>query len=80
MKREELESFLLANGWTRDSFGHFHKGEYRMKMQDKSVRYERGYHTEATQYIKAEKRWMRIRSGYYGKLSIVDGKIAGLTP
>ena len=79
MKREELAAFLVSAGWTIDRFGHYHKGEYRFKFQKTSVRYEKGYHTSDTEYSKGEKRWLPVRSGYYSKLSIKDGKLSGMT-
>jgi len=79
MSREEFEQWAEKNGWKRDRFGHYHKGDLRLKLQAKTVRLERSHRTEDTQYRKGEKRWIRIRSGYYGKLSLsAENKLIGL--
>jgi len=78
MKPEDLVAYLLSKGYVVDSYGHYHKGEYRFKFQKTSVRYERSYRTPDTEYSKGEKRWIPVVSGYFKNLSIVDGKISGL--
>lgn len=85
MKRYELEQHLQDSGWNIDRFGHYHKtlqnGDLcRMKLQTRSVRYEKRITHAATQYSKAENAWVRLYSGYYGKLSISnDFKLSGMT-
>jgi hypothetical protein len=78
MKKEDLAAYLVQHGWTKDRFGHYHKGEYRFKFQKISVRLEKGYHTADTEYSKGEKRWLPVRSAYLKDLSIKDDKIHGL--
>lgn len=78
MTPEQVEEFLKNAGWIQDRYGHFHKNEYRIKFQSKSIRLEKSFNTTETAYSKSEKRWVRLRSNYFGKLSIVDGKLAGL--
>ena len=77
MTRIELENWLSGRGYIRDQFGHYHKTlngiDYRFKMQDNSVRYERQAR------IIDHNEWLRIKSGYYKNLSITeDGKLAGI--
>lgn len=79
MTQTELVTHLQSTGWTVDSYGHYHKGERRMKLQQNSVRYERSYRTTATAWSKSKLEWIRIKSGYYKDLSVVDGLLAGLT-
>ena len=43
MKREEFEAHLKANGWKRDAHGHYHKGEYRFHMRDRTVSFQNSY-------------------------------------
>ncbi len=79
MKPDELRTFLTETGWQPDKFGHYHRGEYRFKFQQTSVRLERSYQTSDTQYSKGEKRWLRLRSAYFSQLEIKEGKLSGLT-
>lgn len=79
MTKLQLAQYLIGKGWTQDRFGHFHKGEYRIKVQARSVRLEKWYRTEASAYSRSEKRYIRLRSGYLSKLFIGDqGKLCGL--
>lgn len=79
MTKQEFVDWAKKDGWEQDRFGHFHKGEYRLKVQDRSVRWEKMYRTSASQYNKSEKRYVRIRSGFYSKLSVSpDGTLLGL--
>lgn len=61
MKREEVESYLVSIGWIRDRWGHYRNGAYRIRLQSKTVRYE---------VAGTNGGWVRLRSAYYGKLSI----------
>lgn len=71
MKREELEKHLTSIGWTKDAYGHFKSpdGQYRMKFQATSVRFERKVQ------LSAGPEWRRVKSNYYSKMSVVNGKI-----
>lgn len=74
MKREELEKWFEAHGWVRDRFGHYRKGDSRMKMQDYSVRFEK-----QTTLSDGSKHWVRVKGAYYSNLSLTpDGKLAGM--
>lgn len=75
MFRQDLEKFLSSNGWTKDSYGHFKKGSYRVKMGKTSVRYEVACHHEASQYSPAKTSWVRIAGDYFNNIkAIEDGK------
>lgn len=80
MTKQEFVAWAQGNGWESDTYGHLHKGDYRFKIQDRSVRYEKSYRTPDGPYQKGEKRYVRIRSGFFSKLSVTpDGKLSGLT-
>lgn len=74
MKRTEVESWLTANGWTRDRWGHFHATQVvynetrqlRMKMQATSCRY--GIKTNSGD-------WLNFRSDYYKNCFILDNSL-----
>ena len=78
MKREELETWLISKGYSKDKFGHYQKlinesEVARYKMQSNSVRYEKKAH------IVDHNEWLRLASGYYKSLSITpEGKLAGM--
>lgn len=70
MTREKLTEWLLSRGWTRDRFGHFHKGGYRMTLTSHAIRLE----------VKSNSRWIRIRSAYLRDVSLTDDNtLSGLT-
>lgn len=80
MTREQLEGWLVTKGWTKDRWGHYTKGDYRIKLQARSIRWEKAWRTEASQYNKSEKRYTRLYGGYYSQLSVTEeGKLAGMT-
>jgi len=70
MTRQEFEAWAAAHGWTKDQWGHYHKGDRRFKLSKVAVRLE----------AKAGSAgWVRLRSGYFSKLRITEaGKLAGL--
>jgi len=73
MKKEEFVAWAESKGWTLDRWGHLKKevngSPYRFKLSRIAVRYE----------AKSASGWVRIRSGYFSKLSIsTEGKIVGL--
>ncbi len=70
MTRQNFEAWATAHGWTKDQWGHYHKGDRRFKLSKVAVRLE----------AKAGSAgWVRLRSGYYFKLHVTgDGKLAGL--
>jgi len=74
MKKEQFITWAESKGWKLDRYGHLKKETdgktYRFKLSRVAVRYE----------VKSRSGWVRIRSGYYSKLSITDeGKLVGLT-
>lgn len=83
MKREDLETELVANGWTRDRWGHYQKDivhlhpekgrlirKYRIKMQKKSCR------LEVRRKITGQWVWLRLTSSFYTKaLVLEDGRV-----
>lgn len=79
MTLHEFEKWATENGWKKDRFGHFHKDDYRYKVQARSVRLEKGYHTTGSEYSRSEKRWVRLRSAPLSKLSISEnGRLIGM--
>lgn len=70
MTREQLETYLHSQGWTRDRFGHYHRQGYRFKLQARSCRLESK---------TSSGEWVRLRSGYYSALTVNSGKLSGLT-
>jgi len=71
MTRQEFEAWATAHGWTKDQWGHYHKGDRRIKLSKVAVR------LEAT---AGSAGWVGLRSGYFSRLRITDtGKLAGLT-
>jgi len=78
MKREELETWLISKGYSKDKFGHYQKTSdkgtvTRFKMQSNSARYEKKAE------IVDHNEWMKLAGGYYKSLSITpEGKLAGM--
>lgn len=79
MKAEELRAHFRTRGWKDDGYGHLQKTNdkgqwYRLKFGKMVVRYEvKVKHANGSE-------WLRLRSGYYGKLSVApSGKIQGFT-
>ncbi len=72
MTRQEFEQWAVAHGWTKDQWGHYHKGDKRLKLSSVAARLE----------VKADSAgWVRLRSGYYSRLNISEsGKLVGLRP
>jgi hypothetical protein len=73
MTRDQFITWAESQGWKKDRFGHLQKtrgaGEqYRFKLSRITVRYE----------VKSTSGWVRLRSGYFSKLSIEDGQLKGL--
>lgn len=52
MKREQIIEKMKKKGWTVDRWNHLKYNNYRLKMQSKSVRFER----------KENKSWFKINS------------------
>ena len=77
MKPDELREWLRTQGYEEDRFGNMKKTDdrdvRRFQFKKKVVRYERQYKD-----FEGKNSWARIGSGFYGKLSIKDGKLSGL--
>jgi len=74
MKKEQFISWAESQGWKLDRFGHLKKEKdgksYRFKLSRIAARYE----------VKSSAGWVRIRSGYFSKLTISDeGKLVVMT-
>lgn len=70
MTKQELINWATTKGWTLDRWGHLRKNNLRMKLQKRTVRLEREYRTPDTRYSKGEKRYLRLHSSYYSKLTV----------
>jgi len=70
-KKEELKNFLRENGMKEDRWGNLkdETGETRFKFSSTSLRFEKK---------RGKNDWVRIRSGYYSKIEIRDGRIHGM--
>ena len=80
MTRDQFIEWAKSRGWKLDRYGHLKKKlngkTYRFKLSRVAVRYE--YQLKIAGSYRST-RWVRIRSGYFSKLSITDeGKLAGL--
>lgn len=83
MNVTELTQWLESKGYNRDIYGHYQKEDsngkvYRFKLQDNSVRHEVKITIPGSEYSKPKNEWLRIRSGYYKNLSLVNDKLHGL--
>jgi len=82
MDIKELKAALASKGWTEDAYGHMKKElkvqtaekddmrQYRVKIQKLSVRLERQYTIEATQYSPAHKEWAKVDSCYLKDIKV----------
>jgi len=73
MTKQEFIAWAQVRGWKLDRFGHLKKDlngkVYRFKLSRIAARYE----------LKTSAGWVRIKSGYFSKLSLADeGKLAGM--
>ena len=73
MNKQEFIDWAQVHGWKLDRFGHLKKSlngkGYRFKLSRIAARYE----------LKTSNGWVRIKSGYFSKLSLTDeGKLAGM--
>ncbi len=67
--QDRLRGILRADGWSPDRFGHFHKGDLRMKFKKLVCRLETKRHFPATDYSPAHSLWVHIGDSlYYGDL------------
>jgi hypothetical protein len=89
MDIKELKAALTSKGWTEDRFGHLKRnlnvinGDgarvtrlYRVKVQKLSVRLERQFTIEASQYSPAKTDWAKVDSAYLKDIKVrEDGAI-----
>jgi hypothetical protein len=89
MDIKELKAALASKGWSEDTYGHMKKEVkysdgspddktrvYRVKVQKLSVRLERQFTIEATQYSPAKKDWSKVDGAYLKDIKVrEDGGI-----
>jgi len=73
MNKQEFINWAQYRVWKLDRFNHLKKSlngkVYRFKLSRIAARYE----------LKTSTGWVRIKSGYFSKLSLTDeGKLAGM--
>ena len=73
MTKQEFTNWAQSHDWKLDRFGHLKKNlngkVYRFKLSRIAARYE----------LKTSAGWVRIKSGYFSKLSLTDeGKLVGM--
>lgn len=87
MTRQQFLDWAKSKGWEEDKFGHLHKTlmtatgmrSFRFKVSSISVRYEIQVHHPGGEYWPAKNEWMRLRSGYFKDLRILqDNRLSGL--
>jgi len=80
-KIQEMKNLLIQNGWSLKKEGllyrSIHGKEYRFKFAAHSVRYETAYVVPGWEG-KDEKKWLRLKSGYYKNITVSNGHITGL--
>lgn len=76
MTRSDLIIWIEAHGWKQDRWGHWRKGDYRMRISSHAARLE--VQTEPLPGVA--RRWVRLKSGYLLDISVTDNdKLAGMT-
>jgi len=65
----EIKSWLATQGYTEDKYGNFKSADVRYKFTATGLRKERNIGS----------RWVRMRSGYIKDVTVVEGKLEGLT-
>ena len=82
MNANEIKQFILKNtSFTEDRYGNLkltsESGkEYRLKFQDRSVRFETKITFEATTYSPAAHEWFKLDGDYYSKIHVLpDGRL-----
>lgn len=85
MDIKELKAALVSKGWNEDAYGH-HKRSlnvitedgarvsrlYRVKIQKLSVRLERQYTVEASQYSPAKTEWFKVDGAYLKDIKVLE--------
>lgn len=78
-KIAELKTWAASVGFTEDRYGHWvrtletHTGEQvktRLVFRLTCVVYDK--------YSPSLKSWVRLASGYYGQVKVIDGKLANM--
>jgi hypothetical protein len=84
MDIKELKAALITKGWTEDRWGNLKREVshedgvrvYRVKVQKISIRIERQYTIEASQYSPAHNDWSLVTSSYLKDVKVrEDGGI-----
>lgn len=69
-RSEFIEALRKSPIWAEDRYGHFKLNwkdiQYRLKIQDRSVRYEKRYHDYA---------WFNNASDYFRNVTVIDGRL-----
>lgn len=80
MTKDELYAWGERNGFTKDAWGHLHKGNLRIKVQKHTIRIESKRVVEATQYSPRKTIWAKKRLGRLSKMGFDENdKLTGLT-
>lgn len=77
MTKQEVHTYFVGKGLKPDAFGHFHVDN--SNIGGRHLRYKLGLKTLRKE-AKIEGGWVRLKSGFYGKLNIspVTGLLRGL--
>ena len=73
--KASIQRFFESAGWTKDGWGHYHKGNRRVKMQARSFRLEKKAVVEASKYSPRQSFWVKLYSAYYSNVEVRDGKV-----
>lgn len=80
MTKDELYAWGERNGWERNTWGHLHKGNLRIKVQTHTIRIESRRVIEKTQYSPRKVIWVKKRLGRLSKMGLDENdKFTGLT-
>jgi len=80
MTKDELYAWGERNGWEKDSWGHLHKGNLRIKVQKYTIRIEGKRVVEATDYSPRKTIWKKHRLGRLSQMGVDENeKLTGLT-
>lgn len=76
--KKQFIEWAIENGWEQDRFGNMQKEvsgtaeftiqRFRLKFTKLVVRKE----------VRSGERWIRLKSGYFGEMTITDGRLEGM--
>jgi len=79
--KEKLKSFFINRGFKQEDDRTItitlNKIEYRIVFNALTMRIDRKFLTYQWKSIK-EYKWLRLRSGYYSEINIIDEKVYGV--